>query len=118
MTYTYTHIIVYIKIYDYYTELKSYIAKASKDSKPYIDHIIRLHEERQIASFKTAINTGLHLINPVAVLNGRAEHEYNNVVAKYEHATPSTGKNGRDIEKKNDEGDRVKVQQPDYSKPR
>ena len=37
---------------------------------------------------------------------------------KYGHATSATGRITREIEKKSDADDRVKVQQPDYSKPR
>ena len=64
------------------------------------------------------INTAVHLVNPVAVLNGRAGKAYGRLVAKYEHARPATGNIARYIEKKSDAGDLVKVQQPDYSEPR
>ena len=67
---------------------------------------------------KTALNAVFALASPSALYNGRGEQAYHTIVAQYEKATPTTGKIARDIEKKNDAGDRVKVQQPDDSKPR
>ena len=50
--------------------------------------------------------------------NGRGDKEYERVVATYEHFTQSTGRLAREIEKKNDESDKVEVQQHDFSKPK
>ena len=60
----------------------------------------------------------LYLESLVARINGRAENEYNRVVAKNGNATLATGKTPSEIEKKNESGDGVAVQQPDLSKPR
>ena len=63
------------------SELKTYSAKSAKDSKPKLDHIIKLYEDRQIASFKSALNTVLYIGKPVGVVNGRDEQACNGVVA-------------------------------------
>ena len=46
------------------------------------------------------------------------EKEYNTIGTNYQDAALATGHIAREIEKKSDAGDRVDVQQPDYSKPR
>ena len=50
--------------------------------------------------------------------NGRGDKEYERVVATYEHFTQSTGRLAREIKKKNDESDKVEVQQHKCSKPK
>ena len=47
------------------SELKAYSAKAVKTSKPKIDNIINMYEERQIVNFKTTLHTVLYLTSPV-----------------------------------------------------
>ena len=55
----------------------------------------------------------------ITLKNGRGENTYDQIVAKYENATPSTSRHAREIkQKKNDASGRVEVQQPDYSKPK
>ena len=61
----------------------------------------------------------MYLVNPVAIVSGRAENKYNRVViAKYGNATPATRQIAMEINKKHDSSDGVEVQQPDWSKPR
>ena len=96
------------------SELKAQSAKASKATKPNIYHIVKWYEERKVAIFKSALNSVLYLIHSVAIVNGRAEKAYNRVVARYGNTIPATGKIAREIEKKNDSGDGVQVQQPGF----
>ncbi|MFM7987575.1 MAG: hypothetical protein ACKPKO_50500, partial [Candidatus Fonsibacter sp.] len=80
-------------------ELKSYMAKASKVAKLKIEKI-KLYEDRKIANFKTALNTVMALAFPLTLKSGRGDKEYDRVIAKYENATPATGRIAREIEQK------------------
>ena len=99
-------------------ELKSYMAKASKVAKLKIEKIIKLYEDRKIANFKTALNTVMALAFPLTLKSGRGDKEYDRVIAKYENATPATGRIAREIEQKSDKGSNIEVIDADFSKPR
>ena len=55
---------------------------------------------------------------PLTLKSGRGDKEYDRVIAKYENATPATGRIAREIEKKSDKGNNIEVIDADFSKPR
>ncbi|MFM7855464.1 MAG: hypothetical protein ACKO96_26950, partial [Flammeovirgaceae bacterium] len=69
---------------------------ASKVAKPKTDHMIELYQERRIANFKTAMNTVMARAFPLTLKIGKGDKEYDRVIAKYENATPATGRIARD----------------------
>ena len=64
------------------SELKTGSAKAAKTTKPNIDHIIKWYEALQITRFKTAFIFVVALGCPMTVQDGRADPEYNRIVAQ------------------------------------
>ena len=50
------------------SELKAYSAKVPKGTKPKLDHSVDLYADKKIASFKSALNTVVYLINIVAIV--------------------------------------------------
>ncbi|MFM6099703.1 MAG: hypothetical protein ACKPCG_16430 [Dolichospermum sp.] len=55
---------------------------------------------------------------PLTLKSGRGDKEYDRVIAKYENATPATGRIAREIEQKSDRGSNIEVIDADFSKPR
>ena len=66
-------------------ELKSYVGGAPEANRSKINHIIRLYEDRRIATFNNALSKTLLLAsgNEHTVKSGRAEKEYQKIVAKF-----------------------------------
>ena len=63
------------------------------------------------------IDAVMALAFPITLKNCRGGQEYDKLLAKYENATPTTNKIAREIEKKSDASDRVKVQRPIIGSP-
>ena len=68
-------------------ELKSYVGGAPEANRSKINHIIKLYEDRRIATFNNALSKTLLLAsgNEHTVKSGRAEKEYQKIVAKFGH---------------------------------
>ena len=66
-------------------ELKSYVGGAPEANRSKINHIIKLYEDRRIATFNNALSKTLLLAsgNEHTVKSGRAEKEYQKIVAKF-----------------------------------
>ena len=61
------------------SELKAYAAKAPKATKPKIDHIRNMYEDRKLANFKTTLHAVLYLASPVRVVNKRNQRKHASV---------------------------------------
>jgi hypothetical protein len=66
-------------------ELKSYVGGAPEANRSKINHIIKLYEDRRIATFNNALSKTLLLAsgNEHTVKSGRAEKECQKIVAKF-----------------------------------
>ena len=64
------------------------------------------------------MNTVMALAFPFTLKSGRADKEYDRVIAKYENAPPATGRIAWEIEKKSDKGSNIEVIAADFSKPK
>ena len=66
-------------------ELKSYVSGAPAANRTKINHIIKLYEDRRIPTFNYALSKTLLLAsgNENAIKSGRADEEYDKIVAKF-----------------------------------
>ena len=66
-------------------ELKSYVSGAPAANRTKINHIIKLYEDRRIPTFNYALSKTLLLAsgNENTIKSGRADKEYDKVVAKF-----------------------------------
>ena len=90
------------------SELKSYISQAPEANKSKIKKVIELYENKKIVNFRTALNTTLALASSNKNTSKRAEKEYNQLVAKYDQATPMTGRLKRQAEENKKQSEETK----------
>ena len=66
-------------------ELKSYVSGAPEANRTKINHIIKLYEDRRIPTFNNALSKTLLLAsgNEHTTKSGRADKEYQKIVAKF-----------------------------------
>ena len=72
------------------------------ENRPKIDHLIKLYEAKQIPNYKTVFNATITLAskNKLTIKSGRGEKVYNEIVTRYAHALPTTGRIARQVAEK------------------
>ena len=81
-------------------ELKSYVSGAPAANRTKINHIIKLYEDRRIPTFNYALSKTLLLAsgNENTIKSGRAEKEYDKIVAKFGKAPAEVAQQQESVE--------------------
>ena len=81
-------------------ELKSYVSGAPAANRTKINHIIKLYEDRRIPTFNYALSKTLLLAsgNEHTIKSGRAEKEYDKIVAKFGKAPAEVAQQQESVE--------------------
>ena len=83
-------------------ELASYKARAPKESRAMIEHLIELYSNKKIPNFKSVENAVTRLASHTKSkpTQAKALKEYDKIAGKYKDALPTTGRIGRQIAEK------------------